>query len=56
MYAGRAPCADEMYALCKDDMKTFFDLTKGAIEPIGILFRWAVPSVAHPRTVCSERQ
>ena len=30
--------ADEMYALCKDDMKTFFDLTKGAIEPIGILF------------------
>jgi hypothetical protein len=35
---------DKMYELCKEDMGTFYGLAKGAIEPIGILFRCCLRS------------
>ena len=40
-----------MYTLCAEDMKIFYGLSKGAIEPIGILFSELAGSPMPPAVI-----
>ena len=40
-----------MYKLCAEDMKIFYGLSKGAIEPIGILFSELAGSPMPPAVI-----
>jgi isopropylmalate/homocitrate/citramalate synthase len=41
----------QMYKLCAEDMKIFYGLSKGAIEPIGILFSELAGSPMPPAVI-----